>query len=231
MLIIIIFGMVFVAISEIQSNAAHPNPFNYGTCPLSQFATGITTNTLDCGSASNSNYLTTQTSAFFDYGTCPNNQYATAITTTTLNCASASNTNYLTTQTLVGGVAALLYKDQTSHSHTISAAYTSIGATFTVSANSYSYIEIQSYGYVSFTAATNTGQGELVQASIAGSPECGTQSFQIAIGGTYVFPWSIQCLYVLTAGGVVLIAQQGAAGVADAHTTVTQVGFTVWGVV
>ena len=223
MLVIVIFGMVFVAISEIQSNAAHPNPFNYGTCPLSQFATGITTSTLDCTNPP------AQTNEY--YGTCPNNQYATAITTTTLNCASASNTNYLTTQTLVGGVAALLYEDQTSHSHTISAAYTSIGATFTVSANSYSYIEIQSYGYVSFTAATNTGQGELVQASIAGSPECGTQSFQIAIGGTYVFPWSIQCLYVLTAGGVVLIAQQGAAGVADAHTTVTQVGFTIWGVV
>ena len=27
MLIIVIFGMVFIAISEIQSNAAHPYPF------------------------------------------------------------------------------------------------------------------------------------------------------------------------------------------------------------
>ena len=114
MLIIVIFGMVFIAISEIQSNAAHPNPFNYGNCPLSQFATGITTSTLDCtnppaqtneyyGTCPLGQYATaittttlncttvqTQTSQFFSYGTCPNNQYATAITTTTLNCATVT---------------------------------------------------------------------------------------------------------------------------------------------
>ena len=123
MLVIVIFGMVFIAISEIQSNAAHPNPFNYGTCPNSQFATAVTTSTLNCalppaqtneyyGSCPLGQYATaittttlncttvqTQTSQFFSYGTCPVNQYATAVTTTTLNCASASNSNYLTTQT------------------------------------------------------------------------------------------------------------------------------------
>ena len=123
MLVIVIFGMVFVAISEIESNAAHPNPFNYGTCPNSQFATAVTTSTLNCalppaqtneyyGSCPLGQYATaittttlncttvqTQTSQFFSYGTCPVNQYATAVTTTTLNCASASNSNYLTTQT------------------------------------------------------------------------------------------------------------------------------------
>ena len=91
MLVIVIFGMVFVAISEIQSNAAHPNPFNYGICPNSQFATAITTSTLNCANPP------AQTNEY--YGTCPNGQFATAITTTTINCASASNTNYLTTQT------------------------------------------------------------------------------------------------------------------------------------
>jgi hypothetical protein len=89
------FGVVFVLTGEIQNNVNA----GYGTCPSNQYATAITTTTLNCASASNSNYLTTQTSAFYSYGTCPNNQYAIAVTTTTLNCASASYSNYLTTQT------------------------------------------------------------------------------------------------------------------------------------
>ena len=229
MLIIIIFGMVFVAISEIQSNAAHPNPFNYGTCPLSQFATGITTNTLDCGSASNSNYLTTQTSAFFDYGTCPNNQYATAVTTTTLNCASASNSNYLTTQTLVLKMAILLYKDTNRYIKTITNTLQKVGASYTVPANSYTYILIESSGYIGYGGLSTLQIDQLY--NYAGGSQVDNGFFSQAatvVASSYVF-WTTSTMEGFTAGGNATVLETAAA--TDANTNIYQTSFYVYGIV
>ena len=93
--LILLIGIIFLFNSQLNNQISNQNLNS--TCPINEYATAVTTTTLNCASASNTNYLTTQTNEY--YGSCPVNQYATAVTTTTLNCASASNTNYLTTQT------------------------------------------------------------------------------------------------------------------------------------
>ena len=250
MLIIVIFGMVFIAISEIQSNAAHPNPFNYGTCPNGQFNTAITTSSLDCGSPP------AQTNEY--YGTCPVNQYATAITTTTLNCASASNSNYLTTQTAVSteisasclsqsvainesssgafqcklpkisGEPVLLYKDTNRYIKSMTLAAQKIGASYTVPANSYTYILIESAGYVGYTALSNTQIVQII--NFAGGSQVDNVFFSQIIPCACFVLWTTSTMESFTAGGNATVVEQ-VASANDAQTNIYQTSFYVYGIV
>lgn len=105
--VISLLGSAIVISQVAQGGGGSGNEIS-ATCPSMQYATGENkSGNFLCGSASNTNYLTsaltTQTAVSTEAAAmCPVRQYATGENSDgSFVCGSASNTNYLTTQTLV----------------------------------------------------------------------------------------------------------------------------------
>lgn len=213
-----------IVISQVAQGGGGSGNEISATCPSMQYATGENkSGNFLCGSASNTNYLTsaltTQTAVSTEAAaTCPVRQYATGENSDgSFVCGSASNTNYLTTQTS----AFFNYGSCTSNQ------YVTAITTTTVNCGQvpipFSYIINQS-------GTTITAYPNMVGLTQYSGTECGTVinnavnaviNQAVGITGIFIKSADYHCATTINAKQLRLIGENYQSTILDFNTTLT----------